>query len=142
MPATSLAAYGISAGDPGAASAMINISQQVGGSIGTALLNTSATAAHLATHGSGAHAEAPVHGYRIGHIWAAGFPATAAVVTLLLISRQTAIVITQGANCMVAWCGGPLGRHRAAGAAGAEERGGRDIVAAAFRRPDPGRLSP
>src|SRR5205823_4538228 len=44
-PAMSMATAGVAAHDAGVASAMVNTSQQVGGSIGTALLNTLATSA-------------------------------------------------------------------------------------------------
>ena len=40
MPAMSLATHGVEPRDAGVASAMVNTSQQVGGAIGTALLNT------------------------------------------------------------------------------------------------------
>ena len=53
MPAMSLATLGVAHEDAGVASAMVNTSQQVGGSIGTALLNTIAattTTAWLADH--------------------------------------------------------------------------------------------
>ena len=45
MPAMTLATQGIRPQDAGVASAMVNTSQQVGGSIGTALLNTIAASA-------------------------------------------------------------------------------------------------
>ncbi|MFB7286961.1 hypothetical protein [Actinacidiphila glaucinigra] len=51
MPAFSLGAHGVEARDAGVASAMTSTAQQVGGSIGTALLNTvaaGATAGYLA----------------------------------------------------------------------------------------------
>ncbi|MFF0967266.1 MFS transporter [Streptomyces sp. NPDC003703] len=89
MPATSLANHGVGAEDAGVASAMINISQQVGGSIGTALLNTiatGATAGYLASHGSAAHATALVHGYRSAYLWAAGSLLAAALVSLFLVN--------------------------------------------------------
>jgi EmrB/QacA subfamily drug resistance transporter len=53
MPAMSLATQGVQARDAGVASAMVNTSQQVGGAVGTALLNTiaaSATSSYLAAH--------------------------------------------------------------------------------------------
>ncbi|MFH8224840.1 hypothetical protein ACH4C2_37740 [Streptomyces sp. NPDC018057] len=88
MPATSLADHGVGAEDAGVASAMINISQQVGGSIGTAPLNTiasSATAGYLLSHGSAARATALVHGYRSAYLWAAGSLLAAALVSLFLV---------------------------------------------------------
>ncbi|MEU4098811.1 DHA2 family efflux MFS transporter permease subunit [Streptomyces sp. NPDC026673] len=89
MPATSLATHGIGPRDSGVASAMINISQQVGGSIGTALLNTiatSTTAAYLVSHGTGQQSAAMVHGYRVGYLWAAAFLVAAGLASFLLIN--------------------------------------------------------
>ena len=45
IPLTSTSLHGVSNHDTGVASAMINTSQQVGGSLGTALLNTVAATA-------------------------------------------------------------------------------------------------
>ncbi|WP_037858947.1 MFS transporter [Streptomyces sp. NRRL S-340] len=87
-PATSLSNHGVSEEESGVASAMINVSQQVGGSIGTALLNTlatSATATYLVAHTAAPRAEALIHGYRIAYGWAAGSLFVAAVVSLLLV---------------------------------------------------------
>lgn len=53
MPAMSLATAGVQPRDAGVASAMVNTSQQVGGAIGTALLNTiaaSATTSYVKDH--------------------------------------------------------------------------------------------
>ncbi|SEG34173.1 drug resistance transporter, EmrB/QacA subfamily [Actinacidiphila yanglinensis] len=76
MPAMSLATYGVRPEDAGVASAMVNTSQQVGGSIGTALLNTLAASATTSWAGSHIHSladkknpllinEAAVHGYSV-----------------------------------------------------------------------------
>jgi hypothetical protein len=76
-----------------AASATINVGQQLGGSTGTALLNTIATgaaAAYVASHATSAIAASPasrgalqaaaaVHGYAIGFWWTAGIFAGGAV---------------------------------------------------------------
>lgn len=98
MPAMSLSTYGVEARDAGVASAMVNTSQQVGGAIGTALLNTvaaSATTAYLAAHAAGAtgpealrllRLEGMVHGYASAIWWAVGILATSAVVALTLIN--------------------------------------------------------
>jgi EmrB/QacA subfamily drug resistance transporter len=77
----------------GVASALVNTSQQVGGSIGTALLNTlAATAAtnYLATHQRSASvaAEAAVHSYATAYWWGAGFFATGSVLAALLFQRR------------------------------------------------------
>ena len=50
MPAMSLATHGVEPRDAGVASAMVNTSQQVGGAIGTALLNTIAASRHDRVH--------------------------------------------------------------------------------------------
>lgn len=95
MPAMSLATHGIEPRDAGVASAMVNTSQQVGGAIGTALLNTiaaSATTAYIASHAAGAtneqllQAQAMVHGYASAIWWAVGILAVSAAIALTLIN--------------------------------------------------------
>ncbi len=80
---------------------MVNTGQQVGGSIGTSLLNTmaaSAAATYLASHLSrrlmiGGHpapalvAMAQVHSYTTAFWWAAGIFAAGSVVAALLFRR-------------------------------------------------------
>lgn len=73
--------------DAGVASAMVNVGQQVGGSIGTALLNTlatSAAAAYIRIHGPAAVAQASVHGEDLGFTVAAAVFAVGAVAAALL----------------------------------------------------------
>jgi predicted MFS family arabinose efflux permease len=68
--------------DAGAGSAVVTTMQQVGGSIGTALLNTiaaSAVSSYIATHGARAAGAAAVHGYTTIFWWAAGLFALGAV---------------------------------------------------------------
>jgi EmrB/QacA subfamily drug resistance transporter len=91
----------IAPADAGAASALVNVGQQVGGSIGTSLLNTVAAAA-LASY-AGAHARTPqlaalaaLHGYDIGFTWAAAILLAAAVATAVLL-RPTATAAPSGA---------------------------------------------
>jgi EmrB/QacA subfamily drug resistance transporter len=92
-PCFSLGTLGIRAQDAGVASATINVSQQIGGSIGTALLNTIATSAaatFLATHSTGAPspsvmAQAAVHSYSVAFWICAGIFAVAAVVVGALL---------------------------------------------------------
>ncbi|MFJ6437342.1 MFS transporter [Streptomyces sp. NPDC091416] len=98
MPAMSLATHGVEPRDAGVASAMVNTSQQVGGAIGTALLNTiaaSATTAYLAAHAAGAttpaaqklvEAQAMVHGYSSATWWAVGILVVAAGIALTMIT--------------------------------------------------------
>ena len=71
---------------------MTNTSQQIGASIGTALLNTIAAAAtttYLATHhaaSKNAVAVATVHGYAVASGWAAGILVLGAVLAGILIT--------------------------------------------------------
>jgi EmrB/QacA subfamily drug resistance transporter len=95
MPASmQTATLGVDRHFAGVASAMVNTSQQVGGSIGTALLNTlAATAAtdYVASHlppTATVAAEAAVHGYSTAYAWGAGFFALGAVVSVLLFRRR------------------------------------------------------
>ena len=91
-PATDIATRGVSAADAGVASAMVNATNQVGGSLGIALLSTlSATAAtHYLT---GRHpnpsvlAHAAVHGYATAYWWAVGIFAAGALIAAVLLRR-------------------------------------------------------
>ncbi|MFJ5531632.1 MFS transporter [Streptomyces sp. NPDC093261] len=98
MPAMSLATHGVQPRDAGVASAMVNTSQQVGGAIGTALLNTIASSAttsyvkdHIATAASKpqqqlVQLQGMVHGYS-NAIWVAvGILALAAAVALTFVN--------------------------------------------------------
>lgn len=108
MPAMSLATHGIQPRDAGVASAMVNTSQQVGGAIGTALLNTiaaSATTAYLTSHaGKGGdarllQAQALVHGYSNAIWWAVGILLVAATLAFTLVTtgnRKTGPAATSG----------------------------------------------
>ncbi|MFD7440941.1 MFS transporter [Streptomyces sp. NPDC059909] len=98
MPAMSLSTYGVEARDAGVASAMVNTSQQVGGAIGTALLNTiaaSATASYLTAHAAGAtgpeaqqllQMQGLVHGYSSAIWWAVGILVVAAAIAFTFIN--------------------------------------------------------
>ncbi|MFB2582742.1 MFS transporter [Herbiconiux sp. P15] len=95
MPASiQTATLGVDRRFAGVASAMVNTSQQVGGSIGTALLNTlAATAAadYVASHlpaDATVAAEAAVHSYATAYWWGAGFFAVGAVIAALLFRRK------------------------------------------------------
>jgi EmrB/QacA subfamily drug resistance transporter len=81
----STATLGVPARDSGVASAMVNTSQQVGGSIGTALLSTMAVSAatdFVTANGPGAEVlrEAAVEGYVTAFWWAAAIFAVGALV--------------------------------------------------------------
>jgi EmrB/QacA subfamily drug resistance transporter len=97
-PSMNTGTAGVAPRDAGVASAVVNTGQQVGGSIGTSLLNTmaaSAAAGYLAAHLSprlmaGGHpvpalAElAQVHSYTTAFWWAAGLFAAGAVIAAVL----------------------------------------------------------
>jgi EmrB/QacA subfamily drug resistance transporter len=92
-PSFATATQGIEPSDAGVASAMVNTSQQVGGSLGLALLSTlfaGAVSGYTAAAGTPeglAQAEAAVHGYTTAFWWAAGILAAGAIVTRLLFER-------------------------------------------------------
>ncbi|THA33849.1 DHA2 family efflux MFS transporter permease subunit [Streptomyces sp. A1277] len=96
MPAMSLATHGIEPRDAGVASAMVNTSQQVGGAIGTALLNTiaaSAATAYATSHAAlGASdpellkLQSMVHGFTGAIWWAVGILVVAAGIALTFIN--------------------------------------------------------
>jgi EmrB/QacA subfamily drug resistance transporter len=85
-PAMDTATRGVAGADAGVASALVNTGQQVGGSVGTALLSTLATSAAGAyVAGGGAAAQAAVHGYTTAFTWAAGVFAVGALVAWVLL---------------------------------------------------------
>jgi EmrB/QacA subfamily drug resistance transporter len=99
-PSMNTGTFGISARDAGVASASLNVGQQLGGSIGTALLNTIATSAaatYVATHlsaaagspgpRSGLLAAAAVHGYTTAFWTTAGIFAGGAIICGMLLRR-------------------------------------------------------
>lgn len=100
-PSTNTGTFGVATDGAGVASATVNVGQQLGGSIGTALLNTIATSAaagYLAGHlspaiaaspqaGSALQAAAAVHGYTTAFWWTAGVFAAGAIVCGSLLRR-------------------------------------------------------
>jgi EmrB/QacA subfamily drug resistance transporter len=89
-PAMNTATLGVESADAGVASATVNTMQQIGGSLGTALLSTlsaSAASSYLAGHQPGpeAAAQAAVHGYTTAFWWAAAIFAVGAVASALLL---------------------------------------------------------
>ncbi|MFH8805392.1 MFS transporter [Streptomyces sp. NPDC017936] len=94
-PAMETATHGVRPSDAGAASATVNTVQQVGGSLGTALLTTFSTQA-AADYLTGKNATAPdaaaqaaLHSYAAAFWWSAGFFAAGAAATLVLYRRDT-----------------------------------------------------
>ncbi len=94
-PAFSTATLGVKSSDAGIASAMVNTSQQVGGSVGTALLSTifaSAAASFASTHArtAGLATAASIHGYTTAFVWAAGLFAAGLLVATFVLPRDGA----------------------------------------------------
>ncbi|MEZ0091387.1 MFS transporter [Streptacidiphilus sp. EB129] len=89
MPCIATATLGVAERDAGIASATVNTAQQIGASLGTALLNTiAAGAATRALTRPGAAldpATAAVHGYAVATAWAAGILLAAAALAATLL---------------------------------------------------------
>ncbi len=103
IPLTSTSLHNVSNHDTGVASAMVNTSQQIGGSLGTALLNTvaaTATAAFATAHsslGKNAHLYAMTHGFTVAFKVSAGLLFLGAVVLFFFINiGKDAVVETEG----------------------------------------------
>jgi EmrB/QacA subfamily drug resistance transporter len=93
VPFSSTALIGVAPHDAGVASALVNATQQVGGSMGTALLNTiaaSATASYLLLHHGGptVASEALVHGYSVGFTVSAAVLLAAAIAAGSLVKAS------------------------------------------------------
>ena len=93
VPCISTATNNAEPRDVGITSATTNTSQQIGASVGTALLNTvaaSATAAYLVSHRGTPHAAsaATVHGFAVASGWAAASLVLAAIVAGILIDAH------------------------------------------------------
>ena len=103
IPLTSTSLHGISGHDTGVASAMVNTSQQIGGSLGTALLNTvSATAAatYATTHtelGKMVQPFAMTHGFTVAFRFSAALLFIGAIVLYFFINiGKDSLVETEG----------------------------------------------
>jgi EmrB/QacA subfamily drug resistance transporter len=95
-PAFGTATLGVDGSEAGVASAMVNTSQQVGGSVGTSLLSTlfaSSAAAYAHSHAPspGLQAAAMVHGYTTAFWWASGFFAVGLLVALIVFPARSGI---------------------------------------------------
>jgi EmrB/QacA subfamily drug resistance transporter len=99
-PSFATATLGVPRQDSGVASAMVNTSQQVGGSIGTALLSTlaiSATTDYLTSHGPELARQAAVEGYTTAFWWAAAIFTLGALVTGSLLRSGARAETAHGA---------------------------------------------
>ena len=89
-PAMNVATSGVRPADAGVASAMVNTCQQIGGSVGIALLSSLASGA-VTSYLAGkrptplVQAQATLHGYTTGFWWSAGIFAVGAVICGLLL---------------------------------------------------------
>ena len=98
IPAASTSLIGVEHHDAGVASATLNTSQQIGGSLGTALLNTvfaGAVTAYFTDHPPTSPDQAQqilplafIHGYHVAFLWGAFLFAAALVATLVLINAH------------------------------------------------------
>ncbi|MDQ2727199.1 MAG: DHA2 family efflux MFS transporter permease subunit [Actinomycetota bacterium] len=91
VPVSSVALFRVSDNDAGVASAMVNTTQQVGGAVGTAVLNTvaaTATAAYLRTHGVGSSLAGAVHGYTVAFVVGAVVVGVAIIAVIALIRTR------------------------------------------------------
>ena len=100
VPTSSTALVGVEEHDAGIASAVLNTSQQVGGSLGLALLNTfyaSAVTGYLTDNPGSSPGAAFVHGYHVAFIGGAVLLGVALLVALVAISAKKDDLPTEGA---------------------------------------------
>jgi hypothetical protein len=89
LSATAL--FGVSPHDAGVASGLLNTTQQIGGSLGIAVMNTiaaSATTAYILENGQEAAQAGVVHGFTVAFAVSAGVLAVAAFVGLFFINAD------------------------------------------------------
>ncbi|HEY1828959.1 MAG TPA: MFS transporter [Acidimicrobiales bacterium] len=104
MSSTSL--VGVSPEDAGVASALVNSTQQTGGSLGAALINTiatTATASYLATHGHtvAAITAGTIHGYDSAFTFSAVALVAAAIVAIALIRPARSLPANEAEEILV-----------------------------------------
>jgi EmrB/QacA subfamily drug resistance transporter len=88
-PLSSTALIRVRDQDSGVASALVNTTQQIGGSLGTALLNTlaaTATANYIAAHGRAFAPAGIVHGFSVAFALGAGLLVLAAIVCAVFVT--------------------------------------------------------
>lgn len=94
------ATLGVDERDMGVASAMLNTAQQVGGSVGTALLSTlfaSAVTDYASTNrGPNVAVEASIHGYTTVFWWAAAIALIGAIVSFFMMRSSSAELAAAG----------------------------------------------
>jgi hypothetical protein len=70
------------------AAAVVNTSQQIGGSVGVAVLNTVAITATASRLRSGPHTDALIHGYAVAAVWAVAILLAGAMHAAVLVSAR------------------------------------------------------
>jgi hypothetical protein len=100
VPLSNLALTGVNADDAGVASAVLNSTQQIGGSLGTSLLNTfyaSAVASYVVAHHLSPSAFNPlaaIHGYHVAFWIGVGLISAAFVAVLVLVNARKKDTVT------------------------------------------------
>ena len=104
IPASSVALVRVGSHDAGVASAVLNTSQQIGGSLGTALLNTvfaSAVTAYFAAHlrdpadAAQVTPLALIHGYHVAFLWGAMLFTVSLIIAVFLVNAKKEDVPSQ-----------------------------------------------
>ncbi|MCW3841614.1 MFS transporter [Micromonospora yasonensis] len=98
VPAMNAATQRVDPRDGGVAAAVVNTSQQIGGSLGVAVLNTTAAAATAGYARSRPHAEALIHGYTVAAAWAAALLLAGAVLAAVLVTARPNLHGSEGAG--------------------------------------------
>ena len=90
VPITLMGTSGVSAEDAGLASGLFNTAQQVGGSLGLAILSTLAATqtSHLLSNGPATKVAATVSGYHVAFLAAAAMFAGAAALLVFALRRH------------------------------------------------------
>lgn len=103
VPMSSVSLIGVEPRDAGVASALVNTTQQVGGSLGIALLNTiyaTVVANHVRSHGTSAdsQAHAAVSGYATSFVWSAVFFFVSLILVVALVRARKSDLAEAGAG--------------------------------------------
>ena len=91
VPLGNTSLTGVADHDAGVASALVNTTQQVGGSLGVALLNTvftTAVATFVTAHGPAQLAQATIHGYNVAFMISAILIGLSTLVTFVMIRKD------------------------------------------------------
>jgi len=100
VPLGNTSLTGVANHDAGVASAMLNTTQQIGGSLGIALLNTVFTTT-ITNYGANHHVSlfdvgAQIHGYNVAFVISAILLGVSTVITFLMIRNDPTQMVTGG----------------------------------------------